>query len=422
LPDIINDSARFRAPTTNIRFATVLGGRKYGAGIVETRPLALATKDYQVRIRQTKTGTVVSRIIHPPYLRFGQIPSTVIRVSLQNNFRPAHPFMSKVSNFSSPRYLLTWTGLILWRLLSMLPLPVLYCLGVLLGELFHLSLRKRRHITARNIDLCFGELSKSEKAVTVRKCFRRAAQSLFDTGVAAWSSSERFDRMVDAQGIHNIEDLISKQRNIILLAPHFVCVGACALYLAQRYPVFAIYKPPSSPLFAAAYRRATAAEPSGHRFLDWLMAPVHKRGTLGLIEHRGPMKPMVRRLRSGDVLYYPSDQSLGNRQTVIAPFFGIDTPSISAASRLTRLSKAAIVPCALFQKPYGRGYRLVVEEAFELSGDIDEVAETTLINQRIENLVRRHPEQYFWLHRRFKTADPGQKSVYSKVNSKVLSD
>jgi len=321
--------------------------------------------------------------------------------------------MSHDENFASPRYILTWTGLVLWRLLSMLPLPILYGLGVVLGEILYFSLSDRRRITARNIDLCFPELSEKDRKTIVRKCFRRAIQSLFDTGVAAWSGSARFERLVSVAGIQRLDELIKEDRKIILLAPHFVCVGTCALYLAQRYPVFAIYKPPSSPLFAAAYRRATAAEVSGHRFLDWLMGPVHKLGNLGLIEHRGPMKPMIRRLRAGDMLYYPSDQSLGNRQTVIAPFFGIDTPSISAASRLTRLSDAVIVPCALFQKAYGQGYDLHIGEVIEFAGDIDEVAETTRLNHCIEELVRKHPEQYFWLHRRFKPSDASQKSVYA---------
>jgi len=335
------------------------------------------------------------------------------RVSDPNLCTSAQHNMSNVRSFSSPRYILTWTGLVLWRLLSMLPLPVLYCLGVTLGEILYFSLSSRRRVTARNIDLCFPELSATERKTIVRKCFRRAAQSLFDTGVAAWSTSARFKRLVSVDGIQQLDALIEQQKNVILLAPHFVCVGACALYLAQRYPVFAIYKPPSNPLFAAAYRRATAADASGHRFLDWLMAPKHTLGNLGLIEHRGPMKPMIRRLREGDMLYYPSDQSLGNRQTVIAPFFGIDTPSISAASRLTRLSGAVIVPCALLQKSFGQGYELHIGNVIEFAGEIDEIAETTQLNRCIEELVRRHPDQYFWLHRRFKSSVTSQKSVYS---------
>lgn len=309
--------------------------------------------------------------------------------------------------FAKLAYLPTWLGLIVWRILSLLPLPVLYGIGVALGEVLFLSLRSRRRVTAINIDLCFPELDAMERKRIVRKCFRRAGQSIFDIGVAAWSPSSRLERLVETEGEQRLDNLVAADRNVILLAPHFVCVGACALYLAQRFPVFAIYKPPKNRLFAAAYRRATAAEPSGHRFLDWLMGPVHTKTNLGLVEHRGPMKPMVRQLRQGNMLYYPSDQSLGKRQTVIAPFFGIDTATIAAASRLTRLAKAVVVPCALFQKPYGRGYRLVIHEAVEFSETLDEIAETTQLNRCIERLVRLYPDQYFWLHRRFKPIDNG---------------
>jgi KDO2-lipid IV(A) lauroyltransferase len=147
-------------------------------------------------------------------------------------------------------------------------------------------------------------------------------------------------------------------------------------------------------------------------FDEILMRGRMRFGQSTLFARQEGIRPMIKSLRSGEPFYYLPDMDLGARDSVFAPFFGVPAATITALSRIARLAGAVVVPCVTRQLPAGRGYVVRLYPAWDNfpSGDLH--ADARQMNAFIEERVREMPEQYYWLHKRFKTRPPGEKSLY----------
>ena len=110
--------------------------------------------------------------------------------------------------------------------------------------------------------------------------------------------------------------------------------------------------------------------------------------------------------------YYLPDQDLGKRDSIFVPFFGVNTATITGLARLARLARAVVVPAVTRQLPGAQGYELRFYPAWDNFPSDDVEADTRRMNAFIEDRVREMPEQYYWVHRRFKTRPPGEPSLY----------
>ena len=294
-----------------------------------------------------------------------------------------------------PRYWHVWLGMGLVRLLSWLPLPAIAVLGAALGQLIYFLYPPRRHVALRNIGRCFPELGARRARALTRKNFRATGQALLATGVAWWGSRARLRRLVRCANGHIIEEAVAAGRPVILLVGHFVALEMGGMYLASRWPIIDIYRRPRNPLL--------------HAF----MVQCRSRFGMGtLAEFKEGIKPVIRALRRKELLYYLPDQDFGRRRSVFAPFFGIQTATLPALGRLVSLTGAAVIPCFSKQLPAGRGYELIVHPPLEGFDGKDEQGEAARMNRIIEQAVRDMPEQYFWLHKRFKTRPEGEPDFY----------
>jgi len=334
-------------------------------------------------------------------------------VSQRSSAAKPSAVLDGVSAFA-PRYWLTWVGLGFWRLCSYLPLRVLSALGAAIGDLLRVTIKRRTEVARLNISACFPELDEDARNALIKSSFRSVGQSVFDVGVVSWSSKKRLDKLVEVQGREHLDSILNQNRPVILLSPHFVCCGVGAQYLSLSLPVFAMYKAPRNPVFHAAYRHVCATESTDYALLDWVTGNGRHRSPLGLVEHRSGLKPVVRNLRAGRHFYYLPDQDLGRRQTVFAPFFDIQTSTVAAGSRFAAMTDAVMLPMGIWQKPGGAGYLLKFSKPVEGYPSDDEVFDATVMNQRIEELVRERPDQYFWLHKRFKSRPDGAPRFYPK--------
>ena len=137
-----------------------------------------------------------------------------------------------------------------------------------------------------------------------------------------------------------------------------------------------------------------------------------KRFGLRLIEHNQPFTALVRAVKSGMPLYYLPDQDAGRRNAVFAPFFGIPSSTFAALGRLARMTDAVVIPCIAHQRPHGRGYEIVFHPPLKNFPTGDAVTDATRMNAEIEKVVRKWPDQYFWVHKRFKTRPEGEPGFY----------
>jgi KDO2-lipid IV(A) lauroyltransferase len=295
----------------------------------------------------------------------------------------------------APRYWPSWVGFGLARLISLLPLPVIAVVGGILGELLFLIIPSRRRITLRNIGSCFPHLSRFQVWRLARKNYRAMSQAIFDTGISWWSSDARLKRLTRYRNRQVYDQALANDRPIILLMGHFIVMEVGGLALSMERPLIDIYKAPSNPV---AHLLAVRG--------------LNRSGFATLIEKSEGLKPVVRAMRDGEPLCYLPDQDQGTSNSVFVPFFGIQSATLNLLGKLTKMTNAVVIPCFARQLPWGQGYEVSFEAPLENFPVGDEVADATRMNQVIENAVRKMPDQYFWVHKRFKTRPEGEPDFY----------
>lgn len=297
-------------------------------------------------------------------------------------------------HYIAPRYWPTWFGLGLLRTLARLPLPVLAVLGTSIGHLLFLTIRSRRNIALTNLALCFPEKTDDERRGIARRSFCLAGQTLVSVGINWWGSPARLKRLIRYSGREHFDRACANQQNIILLAPHFVALEIAGLMLSSERPMTSMYQRANNKLADEFVRRG--------------------RSRFGgqMIERKSPLRELIKTIRRGLPFYYLPDQDAG-RKGLFAPFFGVPTATIPTLGKFAHLGKAVVLPCYARILPYGQGWEIIIEPPLDIASDSDELAQTTSMNQCIEAAIRRMPEQYFWVHKRFKTRPSGEPSFYS---------
>jgi KDO2-lipid IV(A) lauroyltransferase len=300
----------------------------------------------------------------------------------------------RLNQYRHPRYWPTWIGLAVMRLVSWLPLPLIALAGGALGMLLYALHAKRRHIVNVNIRRCFPELPPRQQARIARRHFRAFGQTLLDIGIAWWASESRIKRLTRFRGRDHYDRALRENKNIILLAPHFLGLEYGGIRLSTERPMVTVFRHPVNKLLSVVMERARS------------------RFQLRLVEHIKPLTTLVRQMKSHVPLYYLPDQDAGLRQSVFAPFFGIPAATFAVLPRFAEMTGAVVIPCITRQLSWGRGYEIDFRPPLNNYPSGDPVADTTRMNKEIEDAVRERPEQYFWLHKRFKTRPKGEKDFY----------
>lgn len=297
-------------------------------------------------------------------------------------------------SYLHPRYWHTWLGMGLLYLLSHLPLKAIWLLGALLGSLLYYVFPSRARVVRTNIARCFPELDKVAVRRLARRNLRETAQAILASGIAWWAPAERLAKLVTLRNEDILEQALKGDKPVILLVGHFAAIEIGGMYLASRRPIIDIYRKPRNALLDAFVRRCRT------RF---------NMGTL--VEFFEGIKPVLRALKLGETFYYLPDQDFGRKRSVFVPFFGIQTATLPALGKIAKLANAVVIPCFTRQLPRGAGYEVIFKAAVQ-DWPQDELAAAAKMNRVIEAAVREMPEQYFWLHKRFKTRPEGEPRFY----------
>lgn len=297
-------------------------------------------------------------------------------------------------SFLHPRYWGLWLFLILLRLLVFLPLPVLHVMGRAIGRLFYRINEKRRNIARTNIDLCFPELSDEEKVQLVLRHFEAYGASIFDLAMSWWSSSRRLHRLTTVSGLDDYQQLLDQGQNVVLLTGHIITVDLCGQYISPYHPGVTMMKSLKNPV------------------LNWMMHRGRDRNGNIVVNRDQSMRPMIRFLRRGYTGYFMPDEDFGSRASVFAPFFGVQSWTVTSLSMMARLGNAKVLPVFMHSLRGGKGYELYIDPALENYPTGDDVADATIMNQALENGIRRMPEMYAWTFKLFKTRPAGEEPLY----------
>lgn len=296
-----------------------------------------------------------------------------------------------------PRHWPAWLAIAITWVLSLLPFRVLSLLGGGLGWVgYHLA-GKRRDVARRNMALCLRDLDEGERERVLKQHFGHLATAALCQGLSWFASRERIGRIVRIRNRETIDGLINEGRPVIVLVPHFVGLelGGTA-FTSLVHPGAYMYQRIRNPVIDAWVR--------------------HGRTRFGSIpvERQDDLRGLVRTIRSGTPFFYLPDQDGGRRRGIFVPFCGVPASTVPMLGRFAHLGRAAVIPTFARFLPRGEGLELWFDPPMEGFPTGDAEADTRSMNAIIEDRIACMPDQYFWVHRRFKTRPLGEGPIYAE--------
>ncbi len=280
----------------------------------------------------------------------------------------------------------------LLRTLAFLPYGLVARLGETLGTLLYQLPSKRKRILQTNLRLCFPEKNAAQRHRLAHSTFRHVIRSYLERGMQWYGSAPQIRRLVQLDSAIELRD--TYEQPTIFLGFHFAAIEATCMYYSIMHPVASIYTPMSDTVTNTISRE--------------------QRGRFGteMISRHGSAREILKVLKSGKPIMLAADMDFGLRDSVFVPFFGIQACTLTAVSRLARLSGARVIPFVSEVLPDYQGYKLNILEALDNFPSGDAHADALHMNQFLEERIRRTPDQYYWVHRRFKRRPEGEPSVY----------
>ncbi len=282
--------------------------------------------------------------------------------------------------------------LFLVRTLAKLPFKWGLLVGAQLGNLLRIAAVKRRRVTAVNIALCFPELSALAQRQLVKDIFIANGIGIVETAWAHYADRSMFDDKIEIRGQHLLDESLKKNRGVVLLGAHFSTLDLGGLLFSYtNAPLNTLYRKHNDPLLDKAIieGRAKYSEP-----ID-----------------RKNIRLVIRKLKQNQCIWFAPDQDLNAKGCVFVDFFGQTASTVTAASNFVRFNQSPLLMLAHYRKPDNSGYILEFSEVKDCDSN-DKQAYAQVVNNAIEKAIRQHPEQYMWMHKRFKNQPDGKNKLY----------
>lgn len=293
-----------------------------------------------------------------------------------------------------PRNWLTWFGLAVLWLLVQLPYPVLAVIGSSLGRAARPFLKRREKIAARNLTLCFPQMSDADKNRMIEQNFVSLGMGLIETGMAWFWSDARVKKWFDVEGYANLTKALAANRGVMVVGVHFMSLELGGRAMGLCRPMMATYRPHNSAM------------------MEWVQTKGRLRSNKAMIDRRN-LRGLVQALKEGEAVWFAPDQDYGPKGSTFAPFFSVpQAATTNGTFVLSRLSGADLLTITMVRKANNSGYSLKISELMEDYPIDDEYQAASYMNRVIEKEILRAPEQYLWVHRRFKTRPAGEASLY----------
>jgi KDO2-lipid IV(A) lauroyltransferase len=273
------------------------------------------------------------------------------------------------------------------------PYRLLVVIGNIVGSAAFWLIPERRFVTRVNLEKCFPQMDSKAREALARAHFRAFCRSFVDRALLWWSPRARIERLVRVEGLEQLRALGTTPA--ILFAPHFVGLDAGLTRLTCEVNLVVMYANQKDPKFGELLRHGRA------RF-----------GDQRLVSRQEGIRATLAAMRDGRPFYYLPDQDYGPRDTLFVPFFGVSAATVPGLSRIARIAGARVLPCVTQLLPGAGGYVLRIDAPWDNFPTQDAAADTRRMNEYIERRVLEMPEQYFWMHKRFKTRPAGEPRFY----------
>lgn len=303
---------------------------------------------------------------------------------------------TRYSAYLHPRWWPTWCLIGFIWLAAHLPIRLQWWLGRGLGWLaFHLA-KRRRQISQVNIDLCFPQMTRRQRDELVMRSFVSNGIGFFEVGIAWFRSPQRYADITRVHGLEHLQAGLAEKKGVILLGGHYSTLDLGGSLISLFIDADVMQRDHNNRLMNAVMTRA-------------------RERRYGVALNSKDLRGLLRCLRANRPVWYAADQDYGRKGIVFAPFFGVPAGTITATARIAERSGCAVVPFSHFRREGKPGYDIYFGPALEGFPSGDDVADATRTNAVVEEALRRHPDQYLWMHRRFKTRpERGQPGLYPR--------
>lgn len=301
---------------------------------------------------------------------------------------------SSKTHFWHPSYWPTHFGFLILTLVAHLPAKVRRSLGRLLGGLMLKLAGRRERIARTNISRCFPELSSDKLDERLQLNFKATGQGLIETASCWHSNLSNQKKNSNVVGKEHLDEALAKGKGVILLSFHLTTLEMGGCLLGEHYDFFAMYKPNTNPLLEKA-------------MCDGRLRHLH-----GLLD-RNDLRGTIRALKANKIVWFAPDQNYGGKTSIFVPFFDIQTNTITSTTKLAKLTGASVVPFTQRRLNDADCYELTIHPAFQDFPSGSEYEDTSRINQFLEDYLRQYPDDYMWLHQRFRDRPQGEAPFYT---------
>jgi Kdo2-lipid IVA lauroyltransferase/acyltransferase len=296
--------------------------------------------------------------------------------------------------FANPKYWPTWAGLALLRGIGFLPFWAQCRLGRELGKLIGLLPLAYLRIARCNMALCLPKLSECERSDLLSQHCRSLGMGVCETAVTWWGSDAKIKRLAQVHGAEHLHAALARGRGAIIIGGHFTTIEIATRILGTVVPLNALYRPPKNQLLGRVMRAnfCRYGKPIAH----------------------DDIRSMIRALKGNEAVWYAPDQSYRNKGAAMIDFFGIPAATTTATTRLAKISGAAVLTYFVERLPGRAGYRATISPILENFPGADARCDVQRFNRMLEAHIMKVPDQYLWMHRRFKGLSSEYPNYYGR--------
>jgi Kdo2-lipid IVA lauroyltransferase/acyltransferase len=293
--------------------------------------------------------------------------------------------------FIHPKFFPTWILILLMRIGVLIPFSTQVIIGKFIGKVIYPFMTKWRSTAYANISHCFPEKKQTQVITLVKQHFEAIGISLFETANAYYASDKKINKLLTINQEHYFTDALKHEGGVIILCAHFMPLMLGSRALLINHTIANIYRPQNNKLF------------------DQAMVKGYKKNGAVMIKSKDT-RSIIKAINNSLPIWYAPDQDLGKNNSVFAPLFGIQTATASATARLAKNNNTRVIPYSFVRT--SKGYEMSFEKPLSGFPSSDPIIDATTTNKILEKQINKTPEQYLWIHRRFKTRPDGAENFY----------
>ncbi len=299
--------------------------------------------------------------------------------------------------FLHPRFWLIWLGITILRLIVLLPWSWQMSIGSALGTLIYHVAPSRRKVSCVNLTIAFPALSTDEITKLNKAHFISLGQSLMDSALSWWGSDSQIKKLTHFEGFEHFQKTKDEGR-IILIGAHFNSMEIGGRIFATKTPLHSVYRPHQNELLEALVAKKRTQQ-------------------YGKTISKYNIRELIKSIKNGDAAWLATDQNYRGKGSILVPFFGTDAPTNPSTHRLSKMTRAKVVPVFTMRlmgkgKDKRKGYLVRFTPVLENFPSSDEFRDILQFNHILEEQIREFPAQYLWSHKRYKHYSSENKDFY----------